>query len=374
MNYKIGKIGSAEGMVLIVMMLVPSMYMMEPCMTIRYAGNSAWLMKLIGGFVMLALVLIKFGYYQGYLQQYSDNKNVPFEKFLTSILGRSGALVFIMAWAAVFFIQTSMLLRQLADNTVMLAMPGLSMELVALLLAASAYLLSRYGLEVLLRCSYIFFLLGISGIVFLLTGLIPEYNLLELAPWQGYGIDSTLWYGLLDSGTWLGGFAIFALASNLQKIHTFRRAVKRGFIITILIKAVMLACLLMMFGGTVAAERTQLFYEAVRSLHFSQYIQRLDSIFIFIWLTGGILSTTLSLYMTVSFFGLAFRLTDIRPLLPLGAAIAAGLAVMPSGVMEIFALGELFLYEGGTIFMLADFIIISLAYYLFKRRKRLCRS
>lgn len=363
-----------EGVTFIAMLLLPSIYMLEPCMSIRYAGNNAWLMKLIGGSIALVFMLVKLHYYEEYVERYAKTEKGSFEKFLESLLGRGGAMLFILIWSAVFFLQTAILLRQLADNTVMLAVPSLSMEMVAQLFAVFAYLLCRNGLETLLRCAYVFFMLGVIGVGMLLIGLSGEYNYLELLPWQGNGLGQTLRHGLIDSGTWLAGMAIFALAPNLRDCENVNKAITRGFLITIAVKAAMLLCLVMLFGSVVASERTQLFYEAVRTFHFSPYIQRLDSIFIFIWLTGGFLSVTLSLYMAVSFFGLTFRLNDIRPLLPLGAAAAAGIAILPEGVMEIFQWGELMLYHGGTIVLVADFLVVSGAYYLFKRRKRLCQS
>ncbi len=374
MKYAIGNIGSAEGMALIIMLLLPNVYMLEPCMGVRYAGNNAWLMKLLGGLLALGFLWVKFRCYRSYAKKYADGSAPAFGVFLSSILGKNGAALFFFAWSLLFFGQTAIMLRQLADNTIMMALPSLPLPLLVFFFSVCAYFLSLRGLEVLLRSAYIFFFLSALGIVILMIGLLPNYNVLELFPLQGHGIANTLWYACMDSGTWISGAAIFAVASNLQNVHTLQRSLCWGFGYTLCLKTLLLACLLMIFGSVVATERTLLFYEAMRTFHFSQYIQRVDAAFIFIWLTGGVVSITLSMYFAVGFWTEAFSLPDARPLLPLGAVAISSLALLPQGIMETFRIDRFFLYDVGAWMFFADFLIVSAAYYLFQRRKKPCRT
>jgi hypothetical protein len=357
-------------MALIVILLLPNVYMLEPCMAVRYGGTNAWLVKLLGGMIVLAMIWLKIRYYAAFLAFSEENRAAEFRHFVASLLGKGGAAIFFAVWSLIFFIQAAIMLRQLSDNIITMALPSAETGLMVFFLAAAVYLLSLYGLEILLRCAYLFFALSAVGIVALFVGLATDFTPLELLPWQGGGIKNTLRAALLDSGTWLGGVAVFAVARNMQQTNVLECAVKKGFFYVMGLKSLLLAGMVMLFGSVVAGDRMQLFYEAVRTLHFSQYIQRLDGIFIFIWLTGGILSVAVCAYFATAFWAEAFFLPDIRPLLPLGVLSAASLAVLPQGMAAIFKLSELFLYEASSMILLADFLVISGGYFLYKRRRR----
>ena len=63
-SYGIGKISAVEGMTLVAMLIVPSIYLTEPSLSIGFVGNSAWLLKICSGLLLLGLLLAILKIYQ----------------------------------------------------------------------------------------------------------------------------------------------------------------------------------------------------------------------------------------------------------------------------------------------------------------------
>lgn len=370
--YETGKMGAGEGMTLVAMLILPNIYLSEPSLSIGFVGNSAWLLKICSGVLYAGILLAILKFYQGYTEKFCGGKMISFADFIRGLMGSAFARVVLILWALVFEAQAILTLREFADHTLITALAESSLPLILFLFSACITIVLWKGLEVILRAAYIFFIIATIGILVTILALYNNYQFDYLFPWQGYGFSALARHSFHDLGTWVLAFAILFLAPNLQCVRTVKKAIVYGFGWTILLKALLIAAIIMVFGILISPDRALLFYEIVQSIHLSQYLQRVDAIFIIIWLTGGLISALLMQFFVLTLLGEAFRIDDEKPLIPMLTLISALMGFMPNSVIAVIELNNLFVYKFSSVFILLNFIAFAIGYYVKCRRKKPC--
>jgi hypothetical protein len=86
----------------------------------------------------------------------------------------------------------------------------------------------------------------------------------------------------------------------------------------------------MTFGASVAAEKTLPFYEMARLIYINKYVQRLEALFILLWVIAGVLGIAACLYGALYITARLCRLPTVRPLiLPLGLIVLQVASLLP---------------------------------------------
>ena len=86
----------------------------------------------------------------------------------------------------------------------------------------------------------------------------------------------------------------------------------------------------MVFPPAVAAEHTFPFYEIARSIYISRFFQRLEFLFILVWLGFALLSLSARFYVSVSGLAKFLKLPYYQPLIPMTALLLlAGALLLP---------------------------------------------
>lgn len=372
MIYKLGKIGVGEGMALIAMLLLPNIYLSEPSLDIGFVGSSAWLLKIVSGIVAMVMLLSVVRFYQTYIERFHGGKLVSFYDFLQTAVGRRLALAMFLIWAVLFELQTILTLREFADYVLITTLPSSRLAILLFIFAATILLLLYRGLEILLRVSYLLFAIAMVGILLMMLLLLGAYEFSHLFPWQGYGLSALARHSVCDLGTWVLGLAVLIVMPNLQNLRTIKKAVYYGFGYTIALKSVVIAAAIMIFGVIVAPERALLFYEIVQTINLSQYFQRVEAIFVILWLTGGLLSAALMQYFSLTMACQPLKVNDMTALIPLAVLMSAAFALLPSSAIATIELNRVLVYRVENSFMLVSFAAIMLGYYKRIRRAASC--
>lgn len=371
-SYGIGKISAVEGMTLVAMLIVPSIYLTEPSLSIGFVGNSAWLLKICSGLLLLGLLLAILKIYQNYIDKFCNGRMITFFSFVQGVLGRSGGMIFFILWAVLFHLSTVLMIREFTDHTLMTTLKTGNLKLVLLIFAVAIFFMMRYGLEVILRCAYLLLVVRAITLIILLFLLFSSYDVTQLLPWQGYGMGSLAKYSFLDIGTGATSMAIFFIIPHLQNIATMKKSILYGMAYVTFFKMILILMMIMTFGIIVSPERVLLFYELVRCVNLSQYVQRVDSIFILMWLTAGLMSIVVTQYLSVMIYCEAFKLTDSKALMAIAMLLTTSIAMLPDSTITALTMSGFFIYQWSTAFMVFSFIILGIGYYVKCRRNSSC--
>lgn len=137
-----------------------------------------------------------------------------------------------------------------------------------------------------------------------------------------------------------------------------------------LIRSLTIAVFITAFGQA-AMEKSLPFYEMARLVYLNRYIQRLEAIFIIIWVMSGIFAISLFLFGTVYITQKTFKLPTMRPLIPIMSIIAIYISKLPSSLSVTINL----LFKTYLWFNTFGIFIVPMVFFLavlLKGRKKSC--
>ncbi|MDF2928689.1 MAG: Spore germination protein [Anaerospora sp.] len=327
MSYQPGKMGTAEGMAIVFLLTFPTTFLTTPAVLINEAGALGWLAALIhGGISLLSLLAVLF-----------VCKHVPGNLFevCEQLLGSVVAWIIALYYALAFSVNYILMLRQYAENTLLTALPMTEFSFVILAYSLVVGIVVAFSLEGMARAGYILmpFIAVTLLIVFILLN--PFYEIYRLAPWLSMGLGTTLFTGAKFAGINFGVVAIAIVASSFQNSRTRWQVALFGLGLSTVLRAVVVFFYTLLFGVTVGREKMLPFFEMVRLVYLGRYVQRLESLFIILWVINGLLDIAFSLYFALYCITYLGKLPTMRPLIPVVTILLAHVAMIPEDVVSV---------------------------------------
>jgi len=361
MSYQSGKMGIAEGIGLVFFVSFVPVFLSIFSITVDKAKGAAWMIPLINGPLVFSTFL-------GVLYAM---KRVPDDLVEVSkqLLGNVGAWLISGFYLWSFWMEAVLLLREFAENTLLTAVPYMEFSYTILFYSVISVILLYLGIEPIARASYILTPFVLLGIV-LVVGLVsPRFIGWHLLPWQGPGLASVVTSGIMVSGFNIGIFMIPIIARSFKNINTMRSAVVYGLSLSILSRMTIVLSYTLVFGVMVGREKVLPFFELTRLVYVSRYLQRIESLFILMWVICGIVAITVNLYIVLYILSRLFNLPTIRPIIIPVVLVSIQAAMLPPDLTTIIVFhGKLVT----TVYNVGTFAIPGLLFIaaLLKRRRR----
>ena len=366
MSFHPGRMGMAEGIGLTFMITFPRIFLTTPAIGVAAVKNLAWVIGLVAFAADLAIFYMLF-----YVQ---ERLRGDLFSQCEQCFGRTIAWLAAVFYAVIFVLDATLLLRQFAENTLLTALPYADFQFVIIWYTLFVVILVYFGIEGIARAAYLMLPWIISGIFLVLVLAAPFYDMYNLLPWQGEGVGVALQRSLLLAGLNIGGVLLPILAPQFQTVKTQKIAFVFGVGGSAVVRTMMIICFILAFGVIEAGEKTLPFFELSRLVYLSRYIQRIEALFIIIWVIVGILSIAINIYMALYLITKPLKLPSLRPLVPVMAMIVVNLAILPPDVMTVVQIDSIVV---STLFTLG-IVAVPLALFLAvliprKRRRSRCR-
>ncbi|VBB07663.1 spore germination gerab [Lucifera butyrica] len=332
MKFEPGAMGVTEGLGLVFMTTGTRIFLTTPSESINSMASAAWASPLIAGFAALVSFWLL-----SYAQQKTGGDLIRTAGLL---LGKPAAFVIGLFYLAAFFVDAIWLLRQFAENTLITALPYANYYIIVGWYGLCTGIMVYLGIEAMGRAAYIVMPISILALVFLLLLLIPFYDYHFLAPWLGNGLGLTLKNSFSLTGLDLGVLLLIIFAPSFQTARTRNQAALLVLVLGNILRALSIACFIMAFGVAMGAERTLPFYEMSRLVYLSRYVQRIEALFILLWVIIGLLAIAIDLYITLYLFARLAKLNTIRPLIVPTVLISIQLASLPRSVSTVLLLDK----------------------------------
>lgn len=351
MSYQPGRMGVGEGIGILFALTVVRVFLSTPVTSIERGAGTGWLFPMIGGaFSFIPLWLL--------LQLFKTEKD--FLKVLLRLVGKAGALLICLYYITAFFLNASSLVRQFAENTLLTGLPQLEFGLAVILYGIMAAFVVFDGIEGLARVTYLMLPFMVAALSIVLLALLPEYNIYNLLPLYGNGWRPMLIGPFLLGGTNLGAVAIAILAPSFQNYRSLLAITGVGLISTTLIRSAVLLVFTMVYSVPVAVEKVLPFYEMARAVSLSRFFQRIEALFILVWVIIGVVSVGCSLYLVAFLIVKISNMPAVKPVLPAVAVLAVTAAMMPSDIMTVIDLDtyELMAFQTVGVYLIPLFLYI----------------
>lgn len=343
MSYEPGKMGAAQGTVLVFTAPFISFFLSMWSVLVDQAATIAWCVPMIGAISAIPAFLTLFFVMQrvpGDLYQVSER-----------LVGKIGAKLITLYLIITFFIDGVLTVRQFAENTLITAIPGLNIFIVAGWYLLVAAIFVYLGIETISRAAYVVLPMGIAAILLLLLMLYNKFNLYQFWPWLGEGVPEVLKTGFLSSGFFLHVIILAILAPSFQNLKTIRTAFWLGTGLSAFVRTITLFVYIGVYGVAVGREKILPFYEMARLIYISRYLQRVEAFFIILWVIFGIGAIAIDLYVVTYLLTRLFNLPALRPLILTVTIIMSQVALMPSDIattVELNVMADTVFFTSGV--------------------------
>ncbi len=351
-------LGIGEGAGLIYFTIFPLLFLSTPSEMTEASGSISWLTPLLGGLSGGCLIWIQ--------QSLLTDSHGSLLQLAEDLLGKGASYVCGLFYFFALFSTACLWIRQYAENTLLVALPLIEFNHIILVYLVSVLVMVYLGIEALSRTCLLLMPLSIGALFVVFVGLMPEMEPLYLFPLLGYGIPSLIGPLLFYTGASAPAAMLMVLAPSFQSKAATQKVILFGIGASAIIRSMAFAVYVSVFAVTVGSEKILPFFDMTRLVYINRYIQRIESLFILLWVVVGILGIAVCLYGALAIIGQLFRLPTFTPLLlPLGI-IMITVAALPMDANQVLILNRILFIQ---IFA-PGFVITTLALFLAAKLKK----
>jgi spore germination protein KB len=325
---KEGKFGVQEAVSLTTITISGKVFFTSPALLADFVGTASWQVTIISSIT----AMIAFSFVFLLLKRFPDMDIV---QIFNIVLGPVAGFIASIIFAAAFLQGAGTILREFSDVIKVYVYPETPQNIILISFIAGTVIAAYLGLETIARLSKLVVYIMLSAYILVLALSVKNYNITNLFPILGYGVDRTVIHGLMRSSAYDEVLIISVFAGSLQGAKYIKKA---GFISLILsgcIIAVGLFCFTLAFQVETTQELTAPMYVLARGIKLGTFLQRMDPIFIFLWNFASFISVTILFYCAVSIYAKTFKLNDTRPVVVPMSVLLFLVAIFPKDFTSV---------------------------------------
>ncbi|HEX9060289.1 MAG TPA: GerAB/ArcD/ProY family transporter, partial [Clostridia bacterium] len=161
----------------------------------------------------------------------------------------------------------------------------------------------------------------------------------------GYGIGKTVYQGIFRSSAYDEVVILAFIINSVHGLKNFKKAGLVSLILSGVIISTTVLCDLMAFAYTQGSENLSDLFQLSRIIYYNRFFQRVEAIFLFIWVIASIVTVATAFYISISIYCKAFRISNHRPLILPGIFLTFMVALLPENLNETVEKNILFIRE-----------------------------
>lgn len=355
------KFGLFETVSLLSITIISKVFYTSIMMIIKTALTSAWIATLISCitsiffFMFIYLLMKRFP---------GQEMTGVFDKVIGKVPGRILSFLFV----AYFLYYAGMNLREFVEIIKAISLPYTFPSIIIAVFIITVIFMSFKGIEAIARMAYLCFYAVLAGFVIILVFAYPYYSFDYLTPWAGKGVLETVKIGFVRCSAYDEIIFLAFIANKINGKKDFKKAGIISLVITGVVFSIGIASAIMAFGYSVAGENLSNLYMISRMIYFSRFFQRIDAIFIFIWVISSVISVGTAFYLSLTTYMHCFNIKNRNPLIIPMAVLLFTITILPRDISEIIDIHMIILKQYSFLFVYGvPLLILLLAVILGKR-------
>ena len=292
----IQKIGKFEAISIVVMVTITQIILNLPNSIIINTGSSSWLNVL---YVSIIAILFCFLICKLF-NPFSNSDIIDISEFLGGkILKFTISILYILF----FIFISSIVVRYFSSSLKLIYFENSPLVFILLLFLVPVIIVARVGIKSIAKVNLIItIILSISLLIILVftsVNFVPQ----QIYPILGFGISKTFISGISNIFAFSSFSYLYFLIPYLKNPDEFKKIAISSTVISSIYLFLSVVCLIMVFPFISFTEEMLSVYLLTRIIEFGKFFQRVDALFIFIW----ILSTLSFLAFTTHLIGNIFK-------------------------------------------------------------------
>lgn len=183
-----------------------------------------------------------------------------------------------------FLVTSSILVREFAEGLKVVYYPMTAIIYVVCFFVLSAFISNTFKFGSTIKTNLIITTFVFCSILFLFIGNFQKYSFQRIFPILGKGFTNTFIIGLNNIYAFEGIVFLYFLPPLLKKPEQFKKVAISSIIFHIIYLILAVASILFMFSSVGEANDIMPLYSAARFLQFGSFFERLESLFLLIWI------------------------------------------------------------------------------------------
>ncbi len=324
-----GKISDHQTMLLLIATVLPTSIFSLPAFTAAEAKEDAWLSVIIASFIGVAVILniVALG------RKFPGKTILEYsEDIVGKIPGKFVGLILI----GFFLYLTALTTREFTEFMLSVFLEDMPMLVLVVSILFVSALAVLQGLEVISRLNVILITIVVGFFLLSLVMAAEEFQPIRILPFFANGILPIIKGSFPVAGRIGEVFVLaFLLPYMNQTLSARRTGLSAVLILTSLFSLTVLVAILC-FGALQTGRLLFPNYMVARNIIITDIIERVESVFMLIWVVGAFTKITICYYITVLATGQWLKLSRYQSLvLPIGTLIVALVLIIHVNISEL---------------------------------------
>ena len=341
------KIGTAEAIMLVLTIIVTHTISSMP-REILVSTKSATIINLI--FVSVLAIIISY-FIVKLLKNFPGLDIIDISEFLGGkVFKNIRGIIFILY----FLVSSSILLRNFCETLKIIYYPMTNIIFIIALFIIAVCIANRLDFNASLKTNLLILPLVLASIIFLFFANMNKFVPERIFPIFGDGLFNTFVLGLGNLASFGGIAYLYFLPPFLKE----PKKMKKIAIVSIGISAIYLilcvSTLLFMFSFFMEANEITPLYNATRYIEFGSFFQRLESVFLLIWILAFACYLSIVSKFAMNIFKKLTNIETKKPLVDIFGILILGISLIPKN----YAISEKFETE------IYPYLVLGIVFFL----------
>jgi len=267
-----------------------------------------------------------------------------------------------------FMASSSILLRNFCEAIGLVYFQMTPIIFIILLFVIGSCISNRLGFNVSLKVNLIIIPIALLSIIFIFIANFKNFDIQKIFPILGTGFNNTFFAGLLNLSAFEGILYLFFLPPYLKEPEKYKRISIISTILTGIYLILCVSIILFIFPSFFTTNEIMPLYSAARYISFGNFLQRLESIFMLVWILAFISYLTIACKFAVSIFQKLTNIKNTKEIINIFGLLIIAISMFPKNLsISTFLETKIYSYFSIAITFILGITILILAN--FKKRK-----
>ena len=325
------KVGTVEAIMLILTIVVTHTMLSLPS-DILSSYKSASLLNVI--FVSILAIFIAYFIYSLF-KNFPGLDIIDISEFIGGKVFKNIVGIIFIAY---FIVSASLLLRNFCESLKIIYYPMTNIVFIIALFIIAVCLANRLDFNATLKTNLIILPIVLASVLFLFFANMNKFTPQRIFPILGEGLIDTFALGISNLASFGGIAYLYFLPPLLQEPEKFKKIALTSIVISALYLILVVATLLFIFSFFISASEISPLYNATRYIEFGSFFQRLESIFLLLWILAFACYLSIATKFAMNVFKKLTNIDTKKPLIDVFGLLIFSIALLPKN----FAISQKF--------------------------------
>jgi len=351
------RVGAKELTALLTVFTATHMFLDYPSYVSAKGMEATWMEPLLSGIGTLILFLIV----EAVLSRRFPGMDIIEVCKIT--FGRFAAILIALIFAVYFILVTASVVRQFTENVVTTVLPSTPIIVISILFLLTVGYTAYCGLEAIARTALIVLPVLIVGVFLICFFTMNWWQPQQLLPIWGAGRKSIIWGSIKYASIFSNILLLCIIYPHLHQVKSLRKVGVTSIVSSTLLLTAFLLAYHMVFPAIQTDKVSFPMYQLARMIYLGRFIQRLESLFIFLWVAAAVIKMAICLWAAAYTLSSALKWQTFRPAIPALGLIVWSISMLWENLVSAMKFDEHILtpYGGYVVFGLPLFIVLMAA-------------